>query len=97
MSANIKREDVAALVSAAKPQTISDEWTQYLDYLHHTNGLVERTYELEKAGGFTDAGTPEAKAFTQERLAAGAIELRDLIYSAWVHSADPVEEYRGPQ
>ena len=33
--------------------------------------------------------TPEAKAFTVERLAAGAIELRDLIYSAWVHSADP--------
>lgn len=97
VSANIKRDDVAALVRATKPQRIDEEWTQYLDYLHHTNSLVERVYELDKAGGFTDAGTPEAKAFTLERLAAGAIELRDLIYSAWVHSADPVEEYRGPQ
>ena len=56
---------------------------------------MEKVYQLDKAGGFTDAGTPEAKAFTEERLAAGAIELRDLIYSAWVHSADPVEEYHG--
>ena len=79
------------------PAVIDDEWTQYWQYLHHSNSLVEKTYQLEKAGGFTDAGTPEAKAFTVERLAAGAIELRDLINSAWVHSADPVQEYHGPQ
>ena len=30
-----------------------------------------------------------------ERLAAGAIELRDLIYTAWVKSADPVQEFKG--
>jgi hypothetical protein len=52
---------------------------------------------MEKAGGFTNAGTPDSKAFTAERLAAGAIELRDLIYSAWVHSADPVPEYHPAQ
>lgn len=97
VSANIKSTEVAPLVAAAKPEVIDDEWTQYLDYLHHTNTLVEPTYALEKAGGFTDAGTPTAKTFTQERLAAGAVELRNLIYSAWVHSADPVPEYRGAQ
>jgi hypothetical protein len=97
VSANIKRADVSPLVAAAQPIQIDDEWGQYLDYLHHTNSLVEKTYQLEKAGGFTDAGTPEAKSFTDERLAAGAIELRDLIYSAWIHSADPVQEYHGPQ
>jgi hypothetical protein len=59
--------------------------------------MVEKTYQLEKAGGFTDAGSAEAKAFTEERIAAGAIELRDLIYSAWVHSADPVKPYTGAQ
>jgi hypothetical protein len=97
VSANIRPAEVAPLVAATQPKTIDDEWTNYLDYLHHTNSLVEKTYQLEKAGGFTDTGTPEAKAFTEERLAAGAIELRDLIYSAWVHSADPVQEYHGPQ
>jgi hypothetical protein len=93
VAANVKIADVAPLVAASKATVIADEWTGYLDYLHHTHSLVEKTYQLEKAGGFKDAGTPEGKAFTDERLAAGAIELRDMIYSAWVHSADPVPEY----
>ncbi|MDQ2926402.1 MAG: nuclease [Acidobacteriota bacterium] len=97
VSANVKAADIAPLVAAAKPQVIADEWTQYLAYLHHTNSLVEKTYQLEKAGGFNDAGTPAGKAFVDERIAAGAIELRDMIYSAWIHSADPVEEFHGAQ
>jgi hypothetical protein len=98
VTANVKpATDVAPLVAASKPVDITDEWVQYFTYLHHTSTLVEKTYQLEKAGGFKDAGTPDGKAFTDERLAAGAIELRDLIYSAWIHSGDPVEEYHGPQ
>lgn len=97
VTANLKPADVAPLVAPSKPQVIDDEWTQYLDYVHRSGALVERTYQLQKAGGFTEAGSPEAKAFTEERLAAGAIELRNLIYSAWVHSADPVEVFHGPQ
>jgi hypothetical protein len=97
VSANIKPSDVAPLVAAAQPVTIDDEWGQYMDYLNHTHSLVEKVYQLDKQGGFTDAGTPDAKAFTDEQLAAGAIELRNLIYSAWVHSADPVQQYHGPQ
>ncbi|MGA8939121.1 MAG: nuclease [Acidobacteriaceae bacterium] len=97
VSANIKISDVAPLVAATHPTVIDDEWPQYWHYLHHSNSLVEKVYQLDKEGGFTDAGTPEAKSFTEERLAAGAIELRDLINSAWVHSADPVQEYHGPQ
>ncbi|MES2393569.1 MAG: S1/P1 nuclease [Acidobacteriota bacterium] len=97
VSANIKAADVAALVEAAPPTIIDDEWTQYMQYLAHSHALVEKVYQLDKAHGFDAAGTPEAKAFTEERLAAGAIELRDLIASAWKHSADPVQEYRGPQ
>ena len=97
VSANIPRADVAALVIASKPNVLKDEWTDYLDYLHHSNTLVEKVYQLEKTGAFDGAGTAEGKAFTEERLAAGVIELRDLIYTAWVRSADPVEEYKGPQ
>ena len=92
---NVKYADVAKLVADTKPAVIDNEWSQYLDYLHHSHLLVEKVYQLDKAGGFTNAGTPEAKAFTDDRIAAGAIELRNLIYSAWVHSADPVEEYHG--
>lgn len=97
VSANIHREDVATLVAAAKPAPIDDEWTQYLSYLGQTRTHIEELYKLEKAKGFDGPDTTDARTFTQQRVAAGAIELRDLIYSAWTHSADPIEEYRGPQ
>lgn len=93
VTANIKPSDVAPLVEAAQPKLLTDEWNDYLSYLRHSVTLVEKTYQMEKAAGFKDAGTPEAKAFTEERLAAGAIELRDMIYTAWVRSGDPVEEF----
>ncbi|WP_260705351.1 phospholipase C/P1 nuclease family protein [Edaphobacter flagellatus] len=97
VTANIKPADVAPLVSAAPPKVLNDEWNDYLSYLSNTSTQVEKLYQLEKAGGFADAGTPEGKAFVEERLAAGAIELRDMIYTAWVRSGDPVEEYHGPK
>jgi S1/P1 Nuclease. len=94
---NIKSADVAPSVAATQAKVLNDEWADFLSYLEHTGTMVEKVYQLEKAGGFLDAGSPEAKAFTQERIAAGAIELRDMIYTAWVRSGDPVEEYTGPK
>jgi hypothetical protein len=94
VSANVKPADVAPLI-AAKPVVLGDIFTDYMTYLRHTNSLVEKTYQLEKAGAFAGAGTPEGKAFTEERLAAGATELRDMIYTAWVKSAEPLPSYRG--
>jgi hypothetical protein len=94
VSANVKAADVAKLV-AAKPVVMGDVFTDYVAYLRRSESLVEKTYQLEKAGGFDGAGTPAGKAFAEERLAAGATELRDMIYSAWVKSAESVPAYRG--
>jgi len=95
VSANVKSADVAPLMVAAQPKALADEWADYMVYLRHSKSLVEKTYQIDKAGGFDGAGTPEGKAFTEERLAAGAIELRDMIYTAWLRSADPVQEFHG--
>lgn len=95
VGANVKGSDFQAMVEAAKPRVVDDVWTEYVGYLRQSHTFVEQTYALEKAGAFTDAGTPEGKVFAQERLAAGTIELRDLIYTAWVKSADPVPEHKG--
>jgi len=93
VSADVKPEDVAPLVSAARTRVLGDEWEDYMTYLRHTHALVEETYQIDKAGGFDGAGTAQGKAFAEERLAAGAIELRDMIYTAWLRSADPVLEF----
>jgi hypothetical protein len=54
--------------------------------------MIDTVYAFDKAGAFANAGTPESRAFTGERLAAGASELRDLIYTAWEESAKPVPD-----
>ena len=86
-------KDVAPLVGA-KPTLAGDVFNDYVAYLRHSNAQVEKLYQLDKVHGFDGEGTPEGKAFVDERLAAGATELRDLIYTAWVRSGDPVPSYR---
>ena len=78
-----------------KATVFGDVFQDYMAYLRHSNTLVETTYQLEKAGAFAGAGTPEGKSFVDQQLAAGAIELRNMIYTAWVKSADPVPIYKG--
>jgi hypothetical protein len=69
-----------------------DIFSSYVAYLRHSNTYVEKVYQLEKVGGFIAAGTPESREFTAERLAAGASMLRDMIYTAWLQSANPVPD-----
>jgi len=91
VAANLKATDVAPLLAA--PHAVGDVFEDYLAYLRHSATLVERVYQLEKAGGFDGAGSPESKLFAAERLAAAASELRDLYASAWAASAKPVPEW----
>ena len=92
VEAAVNAPDVQPLVAPVK--AIGDEWDDYLAYLRHTGTYVEKVYQFEKQQGFEGTGTPEAKQFTAERLAAGASILRDLIYAAWVKSAEPVPEWK---
>jgi hypothetical protein len=94
VSANVRGSDVAKLIGA-KPVAFGDVFADYLAYLRRSHALVEETYRLEKVGAFEWAGTTAGRAFVEERLAAGATELRDLIYSAWVKSAEEVPVFRG--
>jgi hypothetical protein len=69
-----------------------DLFDSYVAYLRHSNRYVEKVYQLEKAGGFVGAGSAESREFTAERLAVGASMLRDMIYTAWIKSAEPVPD-----
>jgi len=91
VAANMKEAEVAPKMTAPKLIT-GDVFDGYVAYLRHSATMVDTVYALDKSGAFDNAGTPEAHAFTAERLAAGASELRDLIYTAWIESGRPVPE-----
>lgn len=85
VSRNIAATDFANLVHA--PEHIADPFGSYMEHLRNSNKLVEKVYELDKAGGFRDAGSHEAFDFTTQRLAAGSQMLVNLWYTAWLDSA----------
>jgi hypothetical protein len=70
-----------------------DVFDAYVTYLRHSKTYVERVYQLDKAGGFLGVGTAESRQFTAERLADGASMLRDMIYTAWLESTQPVTDF----
>ncbi len=91
VAANIHPSDIKAKMT---PPTViqGDMFDAYVAYLRHTATYVEKVYQLEKAGAFVGAGTQESRDFTAARLAAGASMLRDMIYTAWIDSAQPVPD-----
>jgi hypothetical protein len=91
VDANLREPEVRARMTPLKP-IVGDIFDAYVAYLRHSKTYVEQVYQLEKAGGFTGAGTAESREFTADRLAAGASMLRDMIYTAWLESAKPVPD-----
>jgi hypothetical protein len=91
VDANLREPEVRAAMTPAKAIQ-GDIFDAYVAYLRQSKTYVERVYQLEKAGGFMGAGSAESRAFTAERLATGASMLRDMIYTAWLKSAEPVKD-----
>jgi hypothetical protein len=91
VGANIHPADAEPKLTPAKAIE-GDIFDAYVAYLRHSATYVERVYQLEKAGGFTGAGTADSREFAAERIAAGASMLRDMIYTAWLDSAQPVND-----
>lgn len=92
VGANLRASQVQPLMTPAR-SIQGDIFDAYVSYLRHTATFVEKTYQLDKTGGFVGAGTAESRDFTAARLADGASMLRDMIYTAWVESAKPVPEH----
>jgi hypothetical protein len=91
VAANLHEADIQPHMTPAHALE-GDVFADYVAYLRQSAKLVEKVYQLEKLGGFEGQGTPESRDFTAERLAAGASMLRDMLYSAWLQSANPVPD-----
>jgi hypothetical protein len=85
---HMTRADVDPLVSRT-PTIVSPLREALWNYLHTSFTHLDRLYELDKAEPFgAQTQGADHKAFTAERLAAGAQMLRDVWWTAWVTS-DP--------
>ncbi len=91
VSANIHLPEVEAKMAPVRAID-GDMFDAFMSYLWKTHSYVDEVYQLDKDGGFTGTGSAASRAFTAERLAAGASMLRDMIYTAWIESAQPVPE-----
>lgn len=89
--ANFQAADVAPKMSSVK-RIQGDVFDAYMRYLRETSRDIDEVYALDQAGGFDGKGTAASRSFAEERLAAGASMLRDMIYTAWVESAEPVPQ-----
>ena len=92
VNANLARLQIADLIHA--PVQLQDPFQDYIHYLKDSQALVEKSYQLEKAGGFNGEGTPESVEFVRQRLAAGCQMLLNLWYTAWLESEKPEPERR---
>ena len=79
---------LAAVEAAMKPYSpCAPIMTCTAKYLAMTGSFVEPLYQMWGTGAFQSAD-PKSVAFTTERVAAGATELRDLVVDAWNASED---------
>ncbi len=63
-------------------------FTHVMEYIVQTHSLVEKTYQLDKAGKLRaegPPGDPEARQFISDRLLAGAEMLGSIWLTAWRH------------
>lgn len=91
VSANLRSLDVDSKMTPVRAIK-GNIFDADIAYLRRSRTYVDELYRLDKDEGFEGAGTAASRAFTAERLAAGASMLRDMIYTAWLRSADPVPQ-----
>jgi hypothetical protein len=90
VGAHVKTADVLSHVDTV-PRVFPDLRTAIVGYLTESNREVEHLYQIDKAHPFDATTTaPENKAFAVDRLAAGARMLRDIWWTAWITSGQPV-------
>ncbi len=88
---HLKLADVLGQVDTSSARVFPDLRAAIIQYLTESNGQVERLYQIDKAHPY-DANTTadENKTFAVVRLAAGARMLRDIWWTAWITSGQPV-------
>ena len=86
----IKVADVIGGMTAA-PRVFPNLREAIVAYLTDSFSHLDELYQIDKASPFqAETSTAEQKAFASRRLADGAQMLRDIWWTAWMTSAQPV-------
>lgn len=85
--------DIRPRVGPAR--VIGDPFSGILAHLERSHTRLEQLYQLEQAKAFVDATHDAARELAYACIADGAAMLRDLVYTAWVSSAEPAAPRTG--
>lgn len=83
----LEDRDVQPKVGAAR--LIDDPFTAIQEHLARAHTRVEQIYRLEQQHAFADKNNAETRALVITCTSEAASMLRDLVYTAWVASAQP--------
>ncbi len=84
----IEAKDLSPVM--AKPKRLADPFVAILEHLDLSASYVEEVYQLDLVGAWANKEHARARELVRERLASGAELLRDLTYTAWLESEQPV-------
>ena len=88
----LNERDIQARIPVA-PRRVDDPFTAVLDHVNHAHTRLEQVYGLEQRKAYADANSREGRELVYACISDAAVLLRDLIYTAWVTSADPVPPF----
>ena len=88
----LKEGDIQARIPSAA-QRVADPFTAVLQHIDKAHTLLERVYQLEARKAYADRSNQDARELVYLCTADAATLLRDLIYTAWVSSGDPVAAF----
>ena len=72
---------------------VADPFTAVLQHIDRAHTHVEQVYQLEARKAYDDRSNQDARELVYLCTADAATLLRDLIYTAWVSSGDPVPPF----
>ena len=91
VNAVISQAHVDSLVDG-KPRRVGDWLREAETHIAASNAHVEQIFAWDKESPFGGGEEPKAAvAFTSARLADGARLLRDIWYTAWLRSGEPIQ------
>lgn len=77
------------LPKVSKPQVLDDPFAAIVHHLDDAATHVEAVYMMDQRSAYSNAKDAEARELVTTQLAKAAALLRDLVYTAWVKSAEP--------